>query len=41
MKTIKCPACKREKEIEKNIIMFLCKCGETIEVENGEEKNIL
>jgi len=36
MKTIKCPACKREYEIRNEVIISQCRCGELIEVGNGE-----
>lgn len=36
---IKCSECKREREVEDNIIMVVCKCGKIIELEGGETKD--
>lgn len=36
MKTVKCPDCKREREINDDVIITLCKCGWGIEINNGD-----
>ena len=38
MQYIKCDYCKREVKVENNVILYVCKCGNTIELKGGEEK---
>ena len=33
---VKCPYCKREYEIEGNVMITVCKCGESIEVNHKD-----
>jgi len=36
MKIVKCPECKREREIENNVVVAICSiCQIKMEVENG------
>jgi len=32
---ISCPNCQRKKEVENDVIISVCSCGEIIEVKNG------
>lgn len=34
-----CPNCKRRKDVEDNVIISVCPCGEMVEVENGNNKS--
>lgn len=38
MRNIKCYYCKREIEVENNTIIYVCKCGESIEIREDENK---
>lgn len=38
MKIKKCEKCKREREIKDNLVMFICRCGNIIEMKGGKNK---
>ena len=40
MKKAKCDNCKKEIEVENDVIMVVCGCGYTIELKGGEEDGI-